>query len=146
MQFDKLQVNSLKNDGNLSSTQGTTNHSEHSISYGTLTGNHHIYILPSELGNSPNLHISGHLAGFTLSIKLLEGTEPEWDPVVLDGCELMITLHDGTPSGGVFKTYWDTFLGPITLDVSGTATQQEHGLMVNWFNGICQSTHMYYNV
>ena len=67
--FDVLHVNSLKNDGSFSSTQGTYNQEYAKYNFGTLSGNHNITITPEWLNNATMLHVYGHLNGHNLIIQ-----------------------------------------------------------------------------
>ena len=146
--FDVLHVNSLKNDGSFSSTQGTYNQERATYNFGTLSGNHNITIMPEWLHNAPHLHIYGHLNGFDLIIHLGEGSPGEypeaWDYSVLEGHELFITFHADQLSASDVYLYWNAVItGPKLLDETNKATYKNHGVFVNWFDGTADATHIY---
>ena len=146
--FDVLHVNSLKNDGSFSSTQGTYNQEYAKYNFGTLSGNHNITITPEWLNNATMLHVYGHLNGHNLIIHLYEGSPGSypnaWDSTVLQGHELFITFHADQLSASDVSLYWNpVFTAPKLLDKTNKATYKNHGVFVNWFDGTADATHCF---
>ena len=143
--FDTLHVNSLKNDGQFESLTGTQYNSHASYNFGTLSGNHNIIIHPTMLSNSPHFHVYGNCNGFTLTIHLYEGLNPDdWDPALLDGKEFFLTTHTSTNSATNIFTYWNPIVGgPKQLDDADITIHKNHGVFINWFNGEADATHVF---
>ena len=146
--FDRLQVNSLKNDGEIWWDAGAQNHMRKGLSYGTLTGGgfHHFHVFPYQLENATHIHIYGDINGKDLDIQLnYEGAHhPEfWNVDDLDGKELFITTHSSTNSANSITLYWSAIAGPKLLDTSDMTTYKNHGILVNWFNGDAYATHLF---
>ena len=146
--FDRLEVNSLKNDGKIWWDVGTQNWKRKGLSYGTLTGGgtHHFHIYPYQLDNAPHIHIYGDTNGRDLSIELESGTHhPEYfNQQKQNGKELLITTHSSTLSANDIYLYWMNPMGVNKLlDVSNLTTANNHAVLVNWFNDDAYATHCY---
>jgi len=146
-QFDVLHVNSLKNDGSLDSTNGTYNHAHISLDYGTLTGNDNFYLYPHQCKNTPHVHLYGDLNGFILTVHVMENNNyPDgWSAEILDGYELMLTLRSSSAVlGNEFYTYWNSVIsGPKQIDWADGQSHTDHGMLINWWNGTADATHMF---
>jgi len=148
--FDKLQIDSLKNDGLQYWKEGIQDYARWGYSYGVQSGGgfHQIEIYPHQIPNCSHIHIYGKLVGTDLSIRLSEGSDyPEyWDTQHLDGKELLITTTTSALSAGnVIELVWGASGGPVFLDEVSVASHKSHGILVNWFDGACYATHIYSN-
>jgi len=138
--FDRLEVNSLKQDGRIWWDKGTQNWKRKGLSYGTLTGGgtHHFHIFPYMLENSPHVHIYGDLNGKDLSVELTD-----FDENTMNGKEIYLTTHSSTTSANDMYLYWMNPMGNKLIDVSNHTTAKNHAILVNWFNNSAYATHCY---